>query len=171
MIKIIFIVLVIHGYKDFLKTGEVIFVSIVDVNEKDFLVDGEPFQIISGGIHYFRVVPEYWEDRLQKLKACGFNTVETYIPWNLHEPRPGEFDFSGIADVVRFIRTAEVVGLYVIIRPSPFICAEWEFGGLPAWLLADPDMRLRCSYPPFLEKVDAYYDVLLAKLKDRKSVV
>lgn len=139
--------------------------SIVDVNEKDFLVDGEPFQIISGGIHYFRVVPEYWEDRLQKLKACGFNTVETYIPWNLHEPRPGEFDFSGIADVVRFIRTAEVVGLYVIIRPSPFICAEWEFGGLPAWLLADPDMRLRCSYPPFLEKVDAYYDVLLAKLK------
>lgn len=130
----------------------------------EFLDDGKPVQILSGAIHYFRIVPEYWLDRLQKLKACGFNTVETYIAWNLHEPKEGEFCFEGLADVVRFIETADELGLYVIVRPSPYICAEWEFGGLPAWLLADPEMRLRCYHRPFLDKVDAYYDVLLPKL-------
>lgn len=97
-----------------------------------FYVNGTPFKIISGAFHYFRTVPEYWQDRLEKLKAMGCNTVETYIPWNLHEPEPGEFCFDGILDVERFIRLAQELGLYVIIRPSPYICAEWEFGGLPA---------------------------------------
>lgn len=99
-----------------------------------FYLNGEPFQIISGSIHYFRVVPEYWEHRLMKLRAMGCNTVETYIPWNFHEPKKGEFDFSGMRDVEAFVRLAQKLGLYVILRPSPYICAEWEFGGLPAWL-------------------------------------
>ncbi|USK36749.1 beta-galactosidase (plasmid) [Bacillus sp. F19] len=134
-------------------------------NTESFIYDGKPITIISGAIHYFRVVPQYWKDRLLKLKACGFNTVETYIAWNIHEPKEGEFHFEGIADLVKFIKTAEEVGLFVIVRPSPYICAEWEFGGLPAWLLADPGMRLRCFHKPFLNKVDAYYDVLLPKLQ------
>lgn len=125
----------------------------------------EPIQFISGAIHYFRVVPEYWEDRLLKLKACGFNTVETYVPWNLHEPKEGEFNFEGIANIEEFIRIAGRIGLHVIVRPSPYICAEWEFDGLPSWLLADSNMRFRSHYEPFLDKVDQYFDTLLAKLK------
>ncbi|GGH73542.1 beta-galactosidase [Pullulanibacillus pueri] len=129
-----------------------------------FIYDEKPIQIISGAIHYFRVVPEYWEDRLLKLKACGFNTVETYVPWNVHEPNPDEFNFEGMADVVQFIETAASLDLHVIVRPSPYICAEWEFGGLPAWLLADDTMRIRSSDKRFLKRVDRYYDVLMEKL-------
>ncbi len=130
----------------------------------NFYLDGKPFQIISGAIHYFRIVPEYWKDRLEKLKAMGCNTVETYIPWNIHEPKKGEFHFEGMLDIERFIKTAQDLGLYVILRPSPYICAEWEFGGLPAWLLAEDGMKLRVSYPPFLKHVQDYYDVLLKKI-------
>ena len=129
-----------------------------------FYLDGEPVKIISGAFHYFRTVPAYWQDRLEKLKAMGCNTVETYIPWNLHEPRKGEFCFEGILDVEKFIRQAGELGLYVIIRPSPYICAEWEFGGLPAWLLQEDGMRLRISYPPFLRHVEEYYKVLLPRI-------
>ena len=129
-----------------------------------FYINGNPFKIISGAFHYFRTVPEYWQDRLEKLKAMGCNTVETYIPWNLHEPEPGSFCFDGILDVERFIRLAQELGLYVIIRPSPYICAEWEFGGLPAWLLREDGMRLRICYEPFLRHVAAYYKVLMPRI-------
>ncbi len=129
-----------------------------------FYLNGEPMKIISGAFHYFRTVPEYWQDRLEKLKAMGCNTVETYVPWNLHEPNKGEFCFEGILDVERFIQQAEELGLYVIIRPSPYICAEWEFGGLPGWLLREDGMRLRVNYPPFLRHVEEYYKVLLPRL-------
>lgn len=129
-----------------------------------FYLDGMPVKIISGAIHYFRTVPEYWRDRLEKLKAMGCNTVETYVPWNMHEPRKGEFCFSGMLDVERFMGLAQDLGLYVIIRPSPYICAEWEFGGLPSWLLREDGMKLRICYPPFLRHVEEYYKVLLPKL-------
>lgn len=129
-----------------------------------FYLDGKPFQIISGSIHYFRVVPEYWRDRLEKLRSMGCNTVETYIPWNLHEPHPGEFLFDGILDFVKFLKTAQELGLWAIVRPSPYICAEWELGGLPAWLLAEDGMRLRCTYPPFLHAVREYYQALFKVL-------
>lgn len=129
-----------------------------------FYLDGKPFQIISGAIHYFRVVPEYWRDRLEKLKAMGCNTVETYIPWNVHEPVKGEFQFDGRLDVVGFVKLAKELGLYVILRPSPYICAEWEFGGLPAWLLAEEGMKLRCSYAPYMKHVEEYYKVLIPML-------
>ena len=130
----------------------------------DFYLNGEKFQIISGSIHYFRVVPQYWRDRLLKLKAMGCNTVETYIPWNFHEPRKGEFDFTGIRDVERFVRIAQEIGLYVILRPTPYICGEWEFGALPSWLLAEDGMRLRCNYAPYLKHVMDYYDELMPRL-------
>lgn len=138
--------------------------TLLEIKDGQYVLDGQPFRILSGAIHYFRVVPEYWKDRLQKLKACGFNTVETYIPWNFHEPKEGEFVFDGMADVASFIQLAHEMGLYVIVRPSPYICAEWEFGGLPAWLLQNSDMGLRCYDPAYLAKVDRYYDVLIPKL-------
>ena len=131
----------------------------------NFYLDGKPFQIISGAIHYFRIVPEYWKDRLEKLKAMGCNTVETYIPWNMHEPKKWEFHFEGMLDIERFIKTAQDLGLYVILRPSPYICAEWEFGGLPAWLLADDSMRVRSTYQPYLDAVDAYYAELFKVIR------
>lgn len=134
-----------------------------------FYLNGEPFQIISGGIHYFRVLPEYWEDRLRKLKSLGCNTVETYIPWNLHEPQKGKFDFygeglHGMLDVVSFVKKAQQMGLWVILRPSPYICAEWDFGGLPAWLAAEEGIRLRTADRNYLSCVEAYYDRLLPLL-------
>ena len=132
--------------------------------EKEFFLDGEPFTVISGAIHYFRVIPEYWEDRLRKLRACGFNTVETYVAWNLHERREGEFCFEGGLDIVRFIEIAASLGLRVILRPGPFICAEFEGGGLPSWLLTYPDMRVRCNSPRYLEKVRPYYRELLTRV-------
>ena len=103
------------------------------------------------------------------LKALGFNTVETYIPWNLHEPKEGEFDFQGIKDVVSFIKKAQEMELMVIVRPSPYICAEWEFGGLPAWLLTYDNLHLRSDCPRYLEKVKNYYEVLLPMLTSLQS--
>ncbi len=129
-----------------------------------FYLNGEPFQIISGAFHYFRTVPEYWQDRLEKLKNMGCNTVETYIPWNFHEENKGRFCFEGMRDIENFFRLAQNLGLYVIVRPSPYICSEWEFGGLPAWLLKDKGMKLRCCYEPYLEAVREYYKVLIPKL-------
>lgn len=90
----------------------------------NFYLDGKPFQIISGAFHYFRTVPAYWRDRMEKLKAMGCNTVETYIPWNMHEPEKGKFCFEGILDVERFVSIAKELELYVILRPSSYICAE-----------------------------------------------
>lgn len=139
--------------------------AVFEIRDRGFFYDGKPIQILSGAIHYFRTVPEYWEDRLMKLKACGFNTLETYIPWNLHEPREGKYDFQGIKDVVAFVRLAEKLGLMVILRPAPYICAEWECGGLPSWLANYPSMRYRCCDPLFMEKIDAYFDVLFPMLK------
>ena len=129
-----------------------------------FLLDGKPFQIISGSIHYFRVVPEYWQDRLEKLKNMGCNTVETYIPWNLTEPEKGRFNFEGLCDFERFLDLAQKLGLYAIVRPSPYICAEWELGGLPSWLLAVPGLEPRCKNEPYYQNVRDYYKVLLPRL-------
>lgn len=136
-----------------------------EVNENEFFLDGKPFKIYSGAVHYFRVVPEYWEDRLKKLKAAGFNTVETYTCWNIHEPTENVYDFEGQADVAKFIEIAKNCGLYVIIRPGPYICAEWDFGALPAWLLKDKNLRLRCDEPLYTEKVERYLKKLYSVLK------
>ena len=131
-----------------------------------FYLDGQEFKILSGAIHYFRIQPEDWYHSLYNLKALGFNTVETYVPWNMHEPKKGQFDFQGILDIEKFLQIAQDLGLYVIVRPSPFICAEWEFGGMPAWLLTE-DMRIRSSDTPYLQAVADYYDELLPRLVPR----
>lgn len=132
---------------------------------RSFYLDGEPFVVLSGAMHYFRIPRAYWRDRLLKLKECGFNCVETYTCWNLHEPREGEFDFSGMLDVAEYIRLAAEVGLYVILRPGPYICAEWDLGGLPAWLLTYDGMALRCMDEVYLSKVRRYYHALLERLR------
>jgi beta-galactosidase len=139
------------------------------ISEDQFLLDGKRFRILSGAMHYFRVLPEYWRDRLEKTRAFGLNTVETYVAWNLHEPRLGEFHFHGMLDVVKFIETAADVGLKVIVRPGPYICSEWDFGGLPSWLLKDPNMQVRCAYPPYLAAVDRFFEALLARLAPLQS--
>ena len=143
--------------------------NMFEIREKDFYLNGEKFNIYSGAIHYFRVPHQYWEDRLRKLKAAGLNTVETYIAWNMHQPKEDEFCFEGQSDVVRFIKTAQELGLYVIVRPGPYICAEWDFGGFPSWLLKYDDIRLRCFSEPYLSFVKKYFDVLLPKLAPLQS--
>ncbi|MGW1274318.1 beta-galactosidase [Streptomyces sp. NPDC002491] len=129
-----------------------------------FLLHGAPFRIISGAMHYFRVHPDQWADRLRKARLMGLNTVETYLPWNLHQPEPGALVLDGLLDLPRFLRLAAAEGLHVLLRPGPFICAEWDGGGLPHWLTADPDIRLRTSDPRFTDAVDRYLDLLLPPL-------
>ncbi len=123
---------------------------ILRANGDHFELDGKPFQIISGAIHYERVPQGYWRDRLRKARAMGLNTVETYVFWNFHETAPGLYEFSGQKDVAEFIREAQQEGLWVILRPGPYSCAEWDFGGLPSWLLKEPGMVVRSSNPAFM---------------------
>jgi len=118
-----------------------------------FLLDGQPFRFISGSMHYVRVPHEYWRDRLRMARAMGLNTVCTYVFWNMHEPRPGEYDLTGRCDVGRFVRTAQDEGLHVILRVGPYACVEWDFGGYPAWLLKDPRTVVRSRDARFMPAV------------------
>lgn len=127
------------------------------VSGNQFLMDGKPYQIISGEMHYTRIPRAYWRDRFRKARAMGLNTVTTYVFWNVHEPRPGNFDFSGQNDVVEFIREAQQEGLNVILRPGPYVCAEWELGGYPSWLLEDRDVVLRSTEPKYTAAVRAWF--------------
>ncbi len=139
--------------------------GLLTYKDTQFYLDGEPFVVLSGAIHYFRVPRAYWYDRLLKLKECGFNTVETYTCWNLHEPREGEFCFEGELDIEAFIQTAASLDLHVILRPGPYICAEWDFGGLPSWLLNYETMPLRCYDEAFLHILRRYYRELLRRIR------
>ncbi len=128
----------------------------ITIAGSQFVRNGKPYQVISGSIHYPRVPREYWRDRLRKARAMGLNTVETYAFWNLHEPRPGVFDFSGNNDIAAFVRMAQEEGLNVIVRPGPYICGEWEAGGLPAWLFADGSIKVRTRDSRFLAATERY---------------
>ena len=135
------------------------------VDSAHFLVDGKPYQIISGEMHYPRIPRAYWKDRLQKMKAMGLNSVTTYTFWNAHEATPGHYDFTGQNDVAEFIREAQQVGLYVILRPGPYVCAEWELGGYPAWLLKDRSIVLRSRDPKLTAATDAWFTQLGKQLQ------
>ncbi|MER8183100.1 beta-galactosidase family protein [Kitasatospora sp. NPDC094015] len=124
-----------------------------------FTLDGRPLRILSGAVHYFRTRPEQWPQRLAALRAMGLNTVETYVPWNLHEPAEGRFE--RLAELGDFLDEAARQGLWAIVRPGPYICAEWDNGGLPAWLTARVGHRARTSDPQYLTAVDAFFDALL----------
>ena len=132
---------------------------------KDFLCDGKKTKIISGAVHYFRNMPDTWTDIFKKMKAMGLNCVETYCAWNMHEKHPGEFDFTGNLDIARFIKAAESEGLMVIVRPGPYICAEWEFGGLPWWIQTNDDMEIRCSNPIYMDRFEKYLARLFEKIR------
>ncbi|CAN8032697.1 unnamed protein product, partial [Ixodes persulcatus] len=138
----------------------------IDYENNCFLKDGEPLQIISGSMHYFRTLPEQWEERLTTMKTAGLNTLQTYIEWSSHEPENDQYDFEGQRDIVRFIKIAERLGFLVILRPGPFIDAERDMGGFPYWLLnEDNTVRLRSSDQRYLKYVDRYFSKLLPLLK------
>lgn len=136
------------------------------VSENQFLLNGKPFRIFSGEMHYNRIPKEYWKDRLTKLKAAGLNTVCTYVFWNEHEPTPGKFDFTGNLNIAEYIRIAQSLGLKVLLRPGPYVCSEWDLGGLPAWLLKQPDIKLRCMDQNYIKAVERYMMRLGEELKD-----
>lgn len=127
-----------------------------EIQGKDFILDGKKIKLISGAVHYFRNMPDTWRDIFKKMRALGLNCVETYCAWNMHEKHPGEFDFTGNLDIASFIRAAEAEGLMVIVRPGPYICAEWEFGGLPWWIQTYDDMEIRCSNPTYMKHFENY---------------
>jgi beta-galactosidase len=130
------------------------------VENGKFLLDGKPFQIISGEMHYPRVPRAYWRARLRMAKAMGLNAITTYVFWNVHEPRPGVYDFTGQNDIAEFIREAQSEGLYVILRPGPYVCAEWEWGGYPSWLLKDHNIVVRSTDPKFMDPTRRWFQRL-----------
>lgn len=130
------------------------------IGETDFLLDGAPYQIISGAMHYFRVHPDQWVDRIEKARLMGLNTIETYVPWNEHSPERGAFRTAGQLDLGRFLDLVHDAGMFAIVRPGPYICAEWHDGGLPGWLTAERSLVLRSSDPAYLEAVGEYLDAV-----------
>ena len=127
------------------------------VSGGQFLFDGKQYQVISGEMHYPRVPRAYWRDRFRMARAMGLNSITTYVFWNIHEPRPGVYDFSGQNDIAEYIREAQQEGLHVILRPGPYVCAEWELGGYPSWLLKDRTMVLRSSDPKYLAAMNRWF--------------
>uniref|UniRef100_A0A8C5BXT4 Galactosidase, beta 1-like n=1 Tax=Gadus morhua TaxID=8049 RepID=A0A8C5BXT4_GADMO len=165
-VKILFVLAVNFAYlavKGNLVDGDQTF--SIDYKNNCFLKDGKPFQYISGSIHYSRIPHYYWKDRLVKMYMAGLNAVQIYVPWNFHEPVKGEYNFSGDRDLVHFLDLANQTGLLVILRPGPYICAEWEMGGLPAWLLETPNILLRSSDTDYLQAVCNWMNILLPKVK------
>jgi len=131
-----------------------------------FRLDGKPLQIISGEMHFARIPREYWRHRLRMARAMGLNTVATYVFWNYHETRPGVFDFrTGNHDLAAFVRTAQEEGLWVILRPGPYACAEWDFGGYPSYLLKTPDLKVRTTDPGFLDAARRYVNALAKEIR------
>lgn len=132
----------------------------LEIYKDGLMLNGKKFYLASGNFHYFRTFKSGWKSRLQKMKDFGLTAVQTYVPWNLHEPEPGEFNFEGNLDLAAFLKTCAEVGLYVMFRPSVYMCSEWDLGGLPYWLLKEEDMCIRTSDVKFLEYLNRYYDRL-----------
>ena len=135
-----------------------------EVGKNTFLLNGQPFVVKAAELHYPRIPKPYWEHRIQMCKALGMNTICLYVFWNAHEPQPGQFDFSGQNDLAAFCRLCQENGMYVILRPGPYVCAEWEMGGLPWWLLKKKDVRLREEDPYFLERVNLFEEAVAGQV-------
>ncbi|KZM33488.1 glycoside hydrolase family 35 protein [Oerskovia enterophila] len=138
------------------------------IGETDFLLDAVPFRVLSGALHYFRVHPDQWGDRIRKARLMGLNTIETYVPWNEHAPVRGEFRAAGQLDLGRFLDLVHAEGMRAVVRPGPYICAEWHDGGLPGWLVADPAITLRSSDPAYLEAIGEYLEKVYAIVGPRQ---
>ena len=136
-----------------------------EIKGKDFIKDGKPVKLISGAVHYFRNMPDTWSDIFRKLKAMGCNCVETYCAWNMHEKQPGVYDFTNNLDIASFIKAAGEEGLMAIVRPGPYICSEWEFGGLPWWIQADEDIEIRCMNKAYIKHFDRYLDRMCDEIR------
>jgi len=139
-----------------------------EIGAEDFLLDGRPLQVVSGALHYFRVHPDQWADRIDKARRMGLNTIETYVAWNFHAPRPGVFDLDGPRDLGRFLDLVADAGLHAVVRPGPYICAEWDGGGLPAWLFAQPGVGVRRAERTYLAAVRDYYAHVLPVVAARQ---
>nr|XP_025974710.1 beta-galactosidase [Dromaius novaehollandiae] len=137
----------------------------IDYDCNCFVKDGRPFRYISGSIHYSRIPRYYWKDRLLKMKMAGLDAIQTYVPWNYHESQTGIYNFSGDRDLEYFLQLANETGMLVILRAGPYICAEWDMGGLPAWLLEKESIVLRSSDSDYLAAVGKWMSVLLPKMK------
>ncbi len=136
------------------------------LGKDDFFLDGKPFQIISGEIHPARIPKEYWRHRIQMVKAMGCNTIAAYIFWNYHESIPGVFDFkSENRDIAEFVRICQQEGMWVLFRPGPYVCAEWDFGGIPPYLLKIPDIKIRCMDPRYILAVSGYIDRISKEIR------
>lgn len=134
--------------------------------KKDFLLDGKPYQIISGEMHPARIPKEYWRHRIQMAKAMGCNTIAAYVFWNYHEQEEGSFDFSSEnRDIAAFVKLAQQEGMWVLLRPGPYVCAEWEFGGLPPYLLRIPDIKVRCMDQRYMAATARYVKALAEQVK------
>lgn len=127
-----------------------------EIGKRTFLLNGEPFVVKAAELHYARIPEPYWEHRILMCKALGMNTICLYVFWNFHEQKEGEFDFSGDKNVAKFCKLAQKHGMYIILRPGPYACAEWEMGGLPWWLLKKKDMKVRSLHPYFMERTEIY---------------
>ena len=139
------------------------------VGERDFLLDGEPFRILAGALHYFRVHPGQWADRIRKARQMGLNTIETYVAWNAHAPQPGEFRLDGGLDLGRFLDLVAAEGMFAIVRPGPYICAELTNGGLPGWLRQAGVRSVRSSDPAFMTAVRGYLERLAPVIVSRQA--
>ena len=136
------------------------------IGDKTFLLDGKPFLIKAAEMHYTRIPAEYWEHRIQMCKALGMNTICIYAFWNIHEQKEGEFDFKGQNDIAAFCRLAQKHGMYIMLRPGPYVCSEWEMGGLPWWLLKKKDIKLRTNDVYFLERTKLFMKEIGKELAD-----
>ncbi|MBN9176509.1 MAG: beta-galactosidase [Microbacterium sp.] len=141
------------------------------IGASDFLLDGAPHRVIAGALHYFRIHPDHWADRIRKARLMGLNTIETYVAWNAHEPVRGEWDATGANDLGRFLDLVAAEGMHAIVRPGPYICAEWHNGGLPVWLTSTPGIGLRRSEPQYLAAVTEFlrrvYEIVVPRQIDR----
>ncbi len=136
-----------------------------EIRNGNFIKDGKPIKLISGAVHYFRNMPDTWTDIFKKMRAMGCNCVETYCAWNMHEKQPEVYDFTGNLDIASFLKAAAEEGLMAIVRPGPYICSEWEFGGLPWWLQTDESLEIRCMNKAYIKHFDRYLDRMCDEIR------